>query len=372
MRLEAEGELRDFDVSTSELDEIFAGLRGGELRAEPSVPGFGLARDYLSKGLFGRALAEVKRVAGAGGDPVEAALLSAEIFRLQGLHGEALDRFGAALEQLGEETGSQRRERAHLGRGWSLLALGKPELVILEATAIREVGGDPFEAGRLEAEARLALGEADAAIEAFSGLLALRPGDPGLLSRIGSAARVAGQSDLARQLLIDALRADPDRMAARIELGELYLSDGLVDDAVEQGRAALEALPGYAEAALLVADGELERGDPDAAIEVLADLLYDDPYNLEALLKLGEMLQASGRDADAIFAFRRVLRFDPGLATAWLRLGEASFSNGEVDDAINCWRRALEAGLDGENARVVEAEIRRHEASVLADARWSA
>ena len=38
---------------------------------------FALAEDYLSKGLLDRALAEIRRVAVAGADPVQAALLTA-------------------------------------------------------------------------------------------------------------------------------------------------------------------------------------------------------------------------------------------------------------------------------------------------------
>ncbi len=372
-RISREESVRDFSVSTGEIAEIFAGLRRGrEARSRSTIPGFDLAEDYLSKGLFGRALAEVKRVAAAGGDPVDAALLSGEIFRMQGLHGEALDRFDAALAPLREAGWSERRERAHLGRGWSLLSLGKVELALPEAVTVAQEGGDRFEAGRLEAEARLALGDAEAAIDRFTRLMELRPGDAGLLSRIGSAARVAGRSDLARRALIGALEADPDRIAVRIELGGLYLADGLVAEAIEQGRAALEALPGYAEAAILVADGELERGDPDAAVDALADLLHDDPFHLDALLKLGETLQWSGREADAIFAFRRVLRYDPTLAIAWLRLGDTWLASGERDEAIACWRRALEVGLDDETARAVEEEIARHETTLAASARRSA
>ncbi|MDR0787583.1 MAG: tetratricopeptide repeat protein [Gemmatimonadota bacterium] len=366
VRLDEVDTLRGFTVSTGEIAEIFAGLkRGTDTQSEAPAPDFTLARDHLSKGLVGRALAEVKRVARAGGDPVEAALLSGEIFRIQGLHGEALDQFDSAVELLREARWSERSEQAHLGRGWSLLSLNRAEQALGEAAIVRDAGGDRFESGRLEAEAQLIMGDAQAAIQGLSGLLEMRPGDPAVLSRIGSAARAAGRSELARRVLIDALRADPDRIAARIELGRLCLADGLVSDAIEHGRAALEALPGYMEAALLVAEGELERGDPDAAISVLADLLYDDPYNLDILLRLGELLRIGERHPDdVIFAFRRVVRFDPTHAVAWMRLGETLLAAGRENEAVACWRRAVDEGLPVERARAVSEAIRKHHESV--------
>src|SRR5690606_17289429 len=106
---------------------------------------FALARDYLSKGLLTRAMAEVRRVAAAGGDPIDEALLTGEIFRLQGLDGEALDRFDIALERLGTDGWTDRHERAHLGRGWSLLARGNAERALESASTVHAAGGDTIE-----------------------------------------------------------------------------------------------------------------------------------------------------------------------------------------------------------------------------------
>src|SRR5690606_5423903 len=125
----------------------------------------------------------------------------------------------------------------------------------------------------------------------------------------------------------------------------------------------LEALPGYAEAALLIADAETARGDFLPAVEVLADLLIDDPYHLEALLRLGEVLLPGGRENDAVVALRRVLRGNPGSAVGWLRVGEAYLAVDAEDDAVACWRRALEAGLEGETADAIRDELARRGSS---------
>lgn len=366
-RLDTSEAVPDFSVDADEITRIFAGLRETDSTDKSGSPeaavDYALAEDYLSKGLLQRARAEIQRVVTAGGDPVCASILSGEIFRLQGLDGEALERFDAALERLG--TGwSHRHERALMGRGWSLLSLGRAEEALDTAETVLEAASASVEAGRLRAEALLALGRGRRALESFQALQEKDPDDPGLLIRVAVAARLARRPSLAHQALTRALELDPDRIAARVELGSLCLSEGLVDEAVAQGRLALEALPGYGEAALLVADAELERGDFAAAVGVLVDLLADDPYHLDALLRLGEILLENGRTEDAMIALWRVLRFDPNSAVGWMRLGDAYMAANAVADAVGCWHRAIEAGLDPETTRALRTEIARLESEL--------
>jgi predicted TPR repeat methyltransferase len=61
---------------------------------------------------------------------------------------------------------------------------------------------------------------------------------------------------------------------------------------------------------MALADLEADRGDVQAGIGVLADLLVLDPYHLDALSRLGDLLLDAQRPDDAARAYRRVLRFD--------------------------------------------------------------
>jgi predicted Zn-dependent protease len=147
----------------------------------------------------------------------------------------------------------------------------------------------------------------------------------------------------------------------RVELGKAYLAEHTYSEAIEQGMLALQSLPGYAEAALLVAEAENERGNAPAAIAVLADLLADDPYHLSILLKLGEILLEHGHPQDAIVAFRRVLRFDPKQATAWLRLAQTYRSLNDVELTEASRQRAIEAGMDAKEVnRSVGPPVKHH------------
>jgi cellulose synthase operon protein C len=355
-RVPADVGIADFRIEAGELSGIFAGLRGA---ADPKggPANYLLARDYLTKGLLIRALAELRRAALAGGDPVEEALLTGDIYRKQRLEGEALERFDKALSHLGNSGWSVQHERAWLGRGWSLLALDRVESAAKAAGVVLERSPECIEALRLEAETLLNGGRSEEALERFTRLSGTTPRDPALLMRAGAAARAAGRIEPARRALQQALELDPHLLAVRVELGNLCLDQGAYAEAAEHGRAALDALPGYAEAAVLVAEAEQAQGRSSEAISVLADLLADDPYHLHALHRLGEILLAAGRALDAAVAFRRILRFDAGSAGAWASLGDCLDAADDAESAVGCWRRALATGLDDDAAAVARQKI---------------
>jgi len=75
-------------------------------------------------------------------------------------------------------------------------------------------------------------------------------------------------------------------------------------------------LPTFHEAALALADLLRRTGRTRFAIIRLADMLEQDPYDLEALLLLGRALIDDKRNDAALEAFRRALKFDPEHAGA--------------------------------------------------------
>ena len=85
------------------------------------MAGFSLARDFITKGLYDRAQAEIARVLARGGDKILGLVLAGDAFATQGLHGEGLERYRRALEHGGYE------HFARQGIARSLLALGARE-----------------------------------------------------------------------------------------------------------------------------------------------------------------------------------------------------------------------------------------------------
>jgi tetratricopeptide (TPR) repeat protein len=85
-------------------------------------------------------------------------------------------------------------------------------------------------------------------------------------------------------------------------------------------------LPTYGAAAFGLAALEEQRGRLGHAITVMIELLTRDPYRLDALQRLGDLLVQSDRLREARFAYERVLRFAPATSmpgrrsTGWNRV----------------------------------------------------
>jgi cytochrome c-type biogenesis protein CcmH/NrfG len=69
----------------------------------------------------------------------------------------------------------------------------------------------------------------------------------------------------------------------------------------------------------------------------LAEMLEQDPYDLEALLLLGRALMDDKRSDAAIQAFHRLLKFDPGHAGALFHLGVVLARLHRYGEAVEAW-----------------------------------
>ena len=346
------GEERGVEAFTFEegaLDSIFAELQpqGAPAQPAPAADAFSLAEDYLSKGLLDRALAEIRRAALGGANPVQAALLTAQIFLRQGLDGEALERFDAAYARLDEQAWSPEHARVLAGRARALLRLGRlPDARDAAETVLRH---EPDQGDTLQVlgEVLLLQGEAGESVRVFSRACELSPKDPSLLRHLGRAALAAGRDEDAERALRRAVALDPDFVAARVELGRLLLTGDRVEGAITECRAALDVLPTFSEASLLLGAALRRAGRPGEAVGALLDLLAGDPYHFEGLVLLGQALADEGRREDARRAFGRVLRFDPGRADAHFHLGVVAAADRHFREAIEHWRRVVEVDPRG-------------------------
>ncbi len=143
-----------------------------------------------------------------------------------------------------------------------------------------------------------------------------------------------------------------------MEFGRILIEEGAYNEAEGEIRQALELMPTYADANLVLAELLNRQGRSRETINLLAAFLETEPYNLEALVLLGEALLAEGRRRDAEQALVQVLRFDPQRSSALFRLGELTAESGRYREALGYWRRLIEAAPDSEYAARARVQAR--------------
>ena len=154
--------------------------------------------------------------------------------------------------------------------------------------------------------------------------------------------------------LAEGVRTQPENAGAWLEYGETLHAHGLVREAVECYRQALELLPpgdvSRLTARYLLAHAD--RGsDPRGAAEVLAAGIEEHPGYPPSLVFLGELHEELGDRAGAEKAYRQALGLDPGSGLALFRLGSIELAGGEAREAITLFERALALAPDAGGVR---------------------
>lgn len=99
--------------------------------------------------------------------------------------------------------------------------------------------------------------------------------------------------------------------------------------------------PSHAGAQSNLGNALLELGAPEAAVEALTTAAGLMPGHASASYNLGNAQLAAGRGAEAEASFRQALALDPTHAGAWNNLGNALRQRGEHATAAECYRQAL-------------------------------
>jgi tetratricopeptide (TPR) repeat protein len=292
-----------------------------------------LARDYVSKGMMDLAVAEAMRAVQRGADRGHAATLLGDIYARRGLHGEALDRYreARALDAV--------NATAALGEVKSLLAVHRSAEALPLAEALVATTPEDVEVLVATAKARAATGDAAGALTALQQAQTRAPARADLHKLQGDIALKVGDRQGARSAYRGALDLDEGFVQVWLDLGRLHEQDEEWAEAQRAYEAALDALPTFHEAALALADLLRRSGSVRAAVVRLAEMLEQDPYDMDALLLLGRSLLDDKRDAEALEAFRRALKFDPQHTGALFYLGVTLARLQRYSEAVDAWER---------------------------------
>ena len=174
-----------------------------------------------------------------------------------------------------------------------------------------------------EGEAALGSGQTSAAIEAFSGAVALRP----------------------------------QSMLPYLKRGDTYWRDGQFDSAARdlvQARALDPTAPQPLE---LEGDVRMARGDASSALASYRAYLALDDRAPRVQYKLGVALYRTGDLTAAADAARRALAMDPRLAEAHQLLGLTALAQGRLDDAGKSLAHAVEMQPASNATRAALADL---------------
>jgi tetratricopeptide (TPR) repeat protein len=309
---EAVERVDDFHFDPSIIEELFAErpARGTEPAGEDAMAGFSLARDFITKGMYDRAQAEIARVLARGGDKVIGLVLAGDGFAAQGLHGEALERYRRALGL------DQANSYARQGTARSLLALGRAEEARPYAEALVEAGSTDVNLLLLAAEARVASLDNPGAREILVALRRSESRNANVMKRVGDLYAALGDAGEAIPAYRASLAVDERQVETRVALGRLLAMAGDDTGAIRELETVLVTAPNH-DAAVVELVGPYRRtGRSRSALPRVVALIRRDVYHFAALIALGEILIDLAREADAMNAFERVLRFDPNHSEA--------------------------------------------------------
>jgi tetratricopeptide (TPR) repeat protein len=218
---------------------------------------------------------------------------------------------------------------------------------------------------RLMAAGDLALqeGQTYAAIEAFSGALALRPESMAAYYRRGEAYAAQGSEENAVRDLKEARRLAPLAPQPLAALGRVYEQAGNHAQAAEWYAQAAEHLQD-ADPALLyaLALARYRAGAPAAARDPLQRALAGDATLAQAHYLLGVVLRDAGAPADAVHSLEQAVRLAPSLIGAREELADLYRERGQVADE----RGQLSTLL------TLDPQVDRYIALALADLRTGA
>ncbi len=167
-----------------------------------------------------------------------------------------------------------------------------------------------------------------------------------------------GQIEAANARLEEALKQDPDHVAARSQLAVQWQSQGRLAEARAVLEEGLQRQPETVEWIKLAARIMVAQGEDDAAINTLArhppQVAHDPDYHAF----LAALYQRRNRHVEAITVYREVLRYQPGYGVWWMGLAISLEAEQRNPESLQAYRQAINTDrLTAELRDFVEQKI---------------
>lgn len=186
-----------------------------------------------------------------------------------------------------------------------------------------------------DGEAALAADNVSAAVEAFSGAIAIKPEAMlGHLKR-GEAYRRRGELDAAKRDLLEAAALDPTATQPQEELGDVALAERRFDDAAARYRSYVRIDDRAPRVLYKLAYAEYNAGRAASAIDPLQKALAQDDRLAEAYYLLGLCERALQRPDAARGALEHALTIQPTLFRARDELADLYAAQGKTEKRLD-------------------------------------
>lgn len=138
------------------------------------------------------------------------------------------------------------------------------------------------------------------------------------------------------------LRADWATSHNYLSLGNQFVAQNWLEEAVATYRSALQIEPSLVDAQHNLAVVLSHQGDLDAATAAYHSVLELNPAHSESYFGLGKALEQQGNWQEAITAYRQAIELNPDFVGAVYALAALLFTQGRSDEAIGVYQQAIE------------------------------
>jgi tetratricopeptide (TPR) repeat protein len=144
----------------------------------------------------------------------------------------------------------------------------------------------------------------------------------------------------------DCAAKSPDKYRPQYDLAVALYNAGDLSGAVIQSKKAIQINPDDAKAHTNMGNAFLKQDNIDEALQCFHRALALNPNYADAHNNLGNALLKQGNTDDALQSFRRALALDPDLADAHNNIGNVFFKQGKTGEALQYFQRALSLNPD--------------------------
>jgi tetratricopeptide (TPR) repeat protein len=158
------------------------------------------------------------------------------------------------------------------------------------------------------------------------------------LNKKAMSAMLHNRLDKAEEMLLEAVKLEPDLATAHHNLGALYLHQKRLALALKHARHAARLDPGDIETQIAIAQVQMAMGKQERAIEEYQTIRDKFPQDWRSHISLGNALLQAGRVDEALEPLERAAQLAPKDETVHLMLAMCYEAAGSHEQALHQYR----------------------------------